>query len=43
MITHNIDVIEKTESIIYELVDNQLVKTDFDTYYNKVLEEIEGN
>ena len=39
MITHNIDVIEKTNSIIYELVDEHLVKTDFETYYNKVLED----
>jgi len=39
MITHNIDVIEKTDSIIYELVDEHLVKTDFETYTNKVLED----
>jgi ATP-binding cassette, subfamily F, member 1 len=39
MITHNIDVIEKTDSIIYELADEHLIKTDFETYYNKVLKD----
>lgn len=40
MITHNIDVIQKTNSIIYEVKDKHLIPVDFDTYYEGVLEEI---
>lgn len=40
MITHNIDVIQKTNSIIYEVKDKHLMPIDFETYYEGVLEEI---
>ena len=40
MITHNIDLIQKTDAILLELKDQELIKMDFDDYYDKVLEEI---
>lgn len=40
MITHNIDVIQKTNSLIYNLSDMQLTQVDFDDYYADVLDEI---
>lgn len=40
MITHNIDVIQKTNSQIYKLENNKLTNIDFDDYYVDVLEEI---
>jgi hypothetical protein len=43
MITHNIDVIQKTNSIIYEVKDKRLTPIDFETYYEGVLEEINEN
>jgi len=40
MITHNIDVIQKTNSLIYNLSDMKLTQIDFDNYYKIVLDEI---
>jgi ATPase subunit of ABC transporter with duplicated ATPase domains len=36
-ITHNIDLIESTQSTIYELCDGNLSLTDFDSYSDKML------
>ena len=41
MITHNIDLVQKTNSDVYELVDKNLVKIDFDEYYEDVLEDFD--
>lgn len=40
MITHNIDVIQKTNSKILELRNRKLTEIDFDEYYDNVLSEI---
>lgn len=40
VITHNIELISKTECRIMELVDQKLHEIDFDDYYEKVLGEI---
>lgn len=42
MITHNIDIIEKTKSKILKLENLGLVEIDFDKYYDDVLDEIEN-
>jgi ATP-binding cassette, subfamily F, member 1 len=41
MVTHNIDMIQKTESLIYELEDQKLVETTFESYLEKVLKATE--
>lgn len=41
MITHDIEVIEKTNFDIYQLKNKTLSKVDFDDYYDEVLETIE--
>ena len=41
MITHNIDVIQKTNSTVYELKNKTLSKIDFEEYYENILEEID--
>ena len=41
MITHNIDMIQKTNSVIYELSDQKLNETSFDSYLGKVLKTVE--
>lgn len=41
MITHNIDLVQKTKSDVYELVNKSLVKIDFDEYYEDVLEDFD--
>jgi ATP-binding cassette subfamily F protein 1 len=35
MVTHNVDMIQKTNSIIYELRDKELVETNFDDYSSR--------
>lgn len=40
MISHNIDLIRKTNSYVYKLEKNQLLKIDFDDYYDDVLDKI---
>lgn len=42
MITHNINIIEKTGCQIYELSNKNLNITDFETYQSKILDEIEN-
>ena len=41
MMTHNIDLIQKTNSTVYELTNQQLIKIDFDDYYEDILDEID--
>lgn len=41
MITHNIDLVQKTNSTVYELDNGKLNKIDFDDYYENVLNEID--
>ena len=41
MITHNIDIIEKTNSKILKLENLQLTEINFDDYYDEVLDEID--
>jgi len=41
MITHNIDLVQKTNSDVYELVDKNLIKIDFDDYYENILEKFD--
>lgn len=43
MITHNIDVIQKTNSKILKLCDKKLSEIEFDEYYDDVLDEINKN
>jgi len=40
MVTHNIELIERTDAQILEVENGYCTFTDFDTYYDKVLEEI---
>jgi len=40
MITHNIDLVQKTNSVVYELVNQQLIKIDFDDYYENILDDM---
>jgi ATP-binding cassette subfamily F protein 1 len=42
MITHNIDIIERTKSKILKLENFDLVEVDFDDYYDDVLNEVEN-
>ena len=42
LVTHDIDLIEETECILLKVEDQKLIKTDFDTYYSEILEEIEN-
>lgn len=42
MITHDIEVIEKTNFDIYQLKNQSLSKVNFDDYYDEVLETIEN-
>lgn len=43
MITHNIDLIERTDCELLELEDKKLYKTDIEEYQQDILEEIYGN
>ena len=44
MVTHNIDLIERTDCTILEIDDKKLVvHPDLDNYYDKVMEEIYGS
>ena len=43
IVTHDIQLIEETCCQIYEIEDNELKKTDFDTYYDKVINTIDNN
>lgn len=39
-ITHNIELIEKTNTVLYEISDKSLNKIDFDDYYKKIVDEL---
>ena len=39
-ITHNIDLIEKTKSIVYKLENKKLIQIDFDQYCQQVINQI---
>ena len=39
MITHNIDLIDNTKSLLYKLDNKKLVKTDIETYKKEILDE----
>jgi len=40
MITHNIDLIQRTDSTLWEFEDGSIHETDYDEYHEKVMEEI---
>lgn len=40
MVTHNINIIEKTNAKILHLDNNMLHEVDFDDYYNQVVENL---
>lgn len=42
LVTHDIDLIEETECQLLKVEDKQLIKTDFYTYYDEILEDIEN-
>lgn len=39
-ITHNVELIERTNTVLYEVSEKCLHKVDFDTYHRRVLNEI---
>lgn len=40
LITHNIELIEQTKSILYEIYDQEFIETTFEEYEEKVINEI---